>query len=375
VTVATPDGWDKTTVNRWIHEHATVAIALTRERTALASALVPVTPYILLAGVECYRRHPELMVEIAAARSPESIGAAGRDLGNQVDTVHLWSIANIALVGRSVLAGAGLLDHDADVARTAVVLDFWRRAAGAFRGDGHLQAWDADGSVTPYARHVDELLAGTRPVTSDGERAEVTRLNARLCSYSFLLYFDTRAGYQDTGPYRLADGRVLLLRAFNKVGASDFWWSELVADLMPPTSLLAAFVLDDVDLHVTDFGTAVTRPDDYLGRLAAFGLFDVGSGRAQALDAGAQRAVGEGARAAQRALYRAISEMSRAERIDAGAYVYFSFLRPFADVAGITSDLDWTVPRDSSDLRPFLELVEETPDITDDPDTYYPPVP
>jgi len=30
-------------------------------------------------------------------------------------------------------------------------------------------------------------------------------------------------------------------------------------------------------------------------------------------------------------------------KIDAGAYVYFSFLLPFARVAGVEHNLDWTV--------------------------------
>ena len=38
--------------------------------------------------------------------------------------------------------------------------------------------------------------------------------------------------------------------------------------------------------------------------------------------------------------------MSRDEKIRCGAYVYFTFLRPFADVAGVADQLDWTVPRD-----------------------------
>ena len=47
-----------------------------------------------------------------------------------------------------------------------------------------------------------------RPVDG-GRLARVTRLNALLTSYLFLLWFDTRSGYQDTGPYALDDGRVL----------------------------------------------------------------------------------------------------------------------------------------------------------------------
>ena len=66
-SLARPDGWDRDEVNRMLRYHGEIAHALTVQRTALESALIPVTAYILIAGVECYRRHPELMTEIAAA--------------------------------------------------------------------------------------------------------------------------------------------------------------------------------------------------------------------------------------------------------------------------------------------------------------------
>jgi hypothetical protein len=375
VTLATPAGWDKDSVNAMLRYHGEIAHALTVQRTALESALIPVTAYILISGVECYRRHPELMTEIAAAASPEELGARGRQLGNQIDTVHLWSIANIYLVGRSVLAGGGLLDFDADLARTAVVFDFWKRAAAAFRADGTLQAADSGGSVTPYSEYVDELVAGCAPVRDDEQRARLSRLNALLTSYLFLLYFDTRAGYQDSGPYPLPDGRVLLLRSFNRFGPSDFTWSHAVASELPYSSVLAAFVLEGVDFHVTDFGTVVTEPADYLERLVAFGLFDPTSGRPVPIGETDALALGDAVKHAQRLLYRQIAGMNRHEKIDAGAYVYFSFLRPFAEAAGIADQLDWTVPRDSLDLYPLLELFESTPEITSDASVYYPPIP
>ena len=373
--LARPAGWDRDEVNRMLRYHGGIAHALTVQRTALESALIPVTAYILISGVECYRRHPEMMTEIAAATTPEALGARGRMLGNQIDTVHLWSIANIYLVGRSVLAGGGLLDYEADVTRTAVVFDFWKRAASAFRADGTLQAADARGRVTPYTDHVDDFVAGCAPVRDDEQRARLSRLNALLTSYLFLLYFDTRAGYQDTGPYVLPDGRALLLRAFNRFGPSDFAWSHAVAADLPYSTVVAAFVLDGVELHVTDFGTSVTEPADYLERLVAFGLFDVSSGKPVAITETDALALGDAVKDAQRRLYRQIAGMTRHEKLDAGAYVYFSFLRPFADEAGIVDQLDWTVPRDSVDLYPLLELFESTPEITSDPALYYPPIP
>lgn len=370
-----PAGWDRDEVNRWLRYHGEVAHRLTSERTALASALIPVTPYILISGIECYRRHPEMMQAIAAAASPDALGATGRTPGSQIDTVHLWSIANIYLVGRQVLAGGGLLDFDADVARTAVVLDFWRAAASGFRADGTLQACDAQGVVTPYADRVDEIVAACAPVDDD-RRAYAMRLNALLCSYLFLLYFDTRAGYQDTGPYALPDGRTVLLRSFNKFGVSDFPWSAAVAADLPVHDAVAAFVLDDVQLQVTDFGTSVTTPENYLERMVGFGMFAVGAGGALTpIDDADGAHLAALVKSAQRTLYRLIAGMTRRERIDAGAYVYFSFLRPFADAAGITDELDWTVPRDSSDLYPLLELLDTTPEIVSTPETYYTPIP
>jgi hypothetical protein len=370
-----PQGWDRDEVNRMLRYHGEIAHALTVQRTALESALIPVTAYILISGVECYRRHPELMTEIAAVMTPEEIGAKGRLLGNQIDTVHLWSIANIYMVGRSVLAGGGLLDFEADVTRTAVVFDFWKRAAAAFRADGTLQAADGGGIVTPYAEFVDAFVAGCQPVRDGEHRAQLSRLNALLTSYLFLLYFDTRAGYQDTGPYPLSDGRVLLLRAFNRFGPSDFSWSAAVASELPYSTVIAAFVLEGVDLTVTDFGTAVTEPADYLERLVAFGLFDPISGHPAPIAEADALVLGSAVKDAQRKLYRQIAAMTRPEKLDAGAYVYFSFLRPFAEAAGIADGLDWTVPRDSLDLYPLLELFESTPEIESDAALYYPPIP
>ncbi len=350
------DSWDKERVNREIRYHSEISLALTSQRTALESALIPVTAYILVACVECYRRYPEMIEAIERAASPEELGRAGHRFGTQIDNVHLWALPNFTMIGRKVLATAGMVDWTDDQRRMAKVFDFWDRAARAYRfGDGTRQAWDADGVATPYRDHVRDIVSHCRPV-DDGRLARVTRLNALLTSYLFLLWFDTRSGYQDTGPYLLDDGRVLLLRAFNALGPSHFPWSAAVAGDMPHSDVLAAFVLDGVELHVTDFGTSVTSPEDYLSKVVEFALFDVGSGELRPIADDEIDALAAAAKSAQRALYRTIAGMERRAKIDAGAYVYFTFLRPFAELAGV--DLDWTVPRDSMDLYPFLELVD-----------------
>ena len=370
------DGWTKERVNADIRYHSEIALALTAQRTALESALIPVTAYILIACIECYRRYPEMIEAIASAVPPEELGRAGHRFATQIDNVHLWALPNFAMIGRKILTTAGMLDHEEDVHRMGVILDFWDRAARAYRfDDGTRQAWDAGGIATPYRDSVAALAGQCRAV--DGDRlARVTRLNALLTSYLFLLWFDTRSGYQDTGPYLLDDGRVVLLRAFNGLGPSHFPWSADVAAALPNHDALGAFVLDGVDLRVTDFGTSVTRPEDYLSRLRAFAMFDVSSGEPQLIDDDGLDALADAAKAAQRQLYRTIAGMERRAKIDAGAYVYFTFLRPFAELAGVA--LDWTVPRDSLDLYPLLELVEgQLPGGVEEEtvDTYYPPIP
>lgn len=367
-----PDGWDLDALNTWIAYHGTAAEAMTRQRTALESQLVPVTAYIMVSAVECYRRHPEMVRAIASAMAPEDIGAAGRRPGNQVDAVHLWSLANIFLLGRQVLMLLGRIGPDHEPERIAVVLDFWRRAAGAFRADGDLQAFDGSRAVRRYdADVVEALSAQTRP--PDDVEA-VRRLSATLTSYMFLLYFDTRAGYQDTGPYDLGHGRSLLVRDFSKMGASDFPWSEVVGDV-PYRHLMAAFVLDGVELEVNDWGTSVTRPADPLSGMTGFGLFTTDDGALRPVDPEALDALRAPYRDAQRRLYRHIAGLTRRERIDAGAFVYFTFLRPFAEVAGCDVELDWTVPRDSLDVYDWIEPVTGSgqPPASDLP--YYWPVP
>jgi hypothetical protein len=364
-------------VNRWIAYHGKISRAMTAERTALESALIPVTAYILIACIECYRRYPDMMREISGAASPEELGSAGRVPGSQIDAVHLWSIANFPLLGRQVLAPFGLVDVDRDVPALATVLDFWKRAAAAFRADGELQAWDAGLRVPRYGPEVvDALVARSRAVGVE-DREHLIRLNRVLTTFLFLLYFDTRAGYQDTGPYPLADGRVLLVRDFNRFGVSHFSWSRDVCAGLPYSNLTFALVLDgDVRVTANDWGTSITDPLDYFGRLSAAGVFTADDGALSPVAPGELEGIAKAVKEAQRNLYRRIAGMSRREKLDAGAYVYFTFLRPFAETAGVDERLDWTVPRDSLDVYEGLATLDKMPDVeADDSIPYYTPVP
>lgn len=352
------DGTDALeTANRLIAYHGPISKALTMERTSLESALIPVTAYIVVACAESYLRYPQMMARIDEAMPAEEIGRRARRPGCQVDTCYLWSIANFYLLGRKIMS---MIDPSGDdPARTAQVLDFWERAALAYRADGTRQAWDTGTSRIYDDETVARLLQGASPIRDDEHRSDVKRFNATLVNHLFLLYFDTRAGYGDTGPYPVPGhpGRTLLVRDYYRLAAGDFPWSDVARDV-PYHHLTASLVLDGVESTFTDFGTSNHTPEDYLDNLVAFGLHTtdgMAPGQLRPVPDDEHPSIVAAVRQAQSQHYRNIAAMSRDEKIRAGAYVYFTFLRPFAELAGVADQLDWTVPRDLP--QPIFELM------------------
>jgi len=343
--------------NRIIEYMGPISKALTEERTSLESALIPVTAYIVVACAESFLRYPAMMRQIDAAMPAAEIGRRARVPGCQVDPCYLWSISNFFLLGRKIL---GMIDPSADKPEdTAFVLDFWERAALAYRGDGTRQAWDTGTSRIYDDATIARLLAGAEVIADDDHRAEVKRFNATLVNHLFLMYFDTRAGYGDTGPYVVPGqpAQTVLVRDYYRLAHGDFPWSDVAKDV-PYHHLTAALVLEGVDSTYTDFGTSNHTPEDYLDNLVGFGLYTTDGlppGEVRPVPADELGAIVAAVRQAQSQHYRNIAAMSRDEKIRAGAYVYFTFLRPFAEVAGIADQLDWSVPRDLPE--PIYELM------------------
>ena len=367
------DGTARNQVNSWLAAINPVTSHLIAERTSYSSQLIPVTQYVTVSCIEAFLRYPEAVTTIAAAMPPEEIGAAARRPGCQVDSVFLWGIANFFLIGRNVMA---MVDPTLDsVERTRTVLDFWARASHAYRGGPHLHAAEVGNRVDVLSPEMVAHLAAGATRVDDERRDRIRRANATLINHLFLLYFDTRVGHADTGPYRLEDGRTLIVRDFYRLGESDFSWSGVAAGV-PHRNLTAALVLDpQVEVSITDYGTTISSPEDYLEHLNGFGLYTtdgvVPGGLPVPLSDQELEATAAEAKVAQRKHYRDIVAMDRDERIACGAYVYFTFLRPFAEIAGVADEIDWTCPRDiPADLYPLVTADMEPPERDPDADVY-----
>ena len=366
-------------VNGWLATINPITKRLVAERTSYSSQLIPVTPYVMVSCIEAFLRYPDVVATIAAAMEPEEIGMEARRPGCQANSVFLWGVANFFLIGRNVLRAVDPAVDDGPNAldRAHTVLDFWARTSRAYRGGDHLHAAEVDDRLDVFDEDtVSARVAAAIPV-DDGRRDRIRRANATIINHLFLLYFDTRVGHGDTGPYLLADGRKVIIRDYYRLAESDLAWSS-VAGGVPYGNLTAVLVLEPgVEVRITDFGTTVSTPEDYLDHLSGFALFTSDGVRPgqplTPLSDDEMDAVASTARVAQRHHYRDIAAMGRDQRIASGAYVYFTFLRPFAELAGVADDIDWTCPRDTpADLYPLVTADVETP--TSDPDADpYPP--
>ena len=366
-------------VNGWLATINPITRQLVAERTGYSSQLIPVTPYVMVSCVEAFLRYPDAVAIITAAMEPEEIGVAARRPGCQANSVFLWGVANFFLIGRNVLRAVDPSVDDAPNAldRAHTVLDFWARTSRAYRGGDHLHAAEVDDRLDVFDEDTVSALVAEATTVDDGRRDRIRRANATIINHLFLLYFDTRVGHGDTGPYHLDDGRTVIVRDYFRLAESDLAWSS-VAAAVPHGSLTAVLVLDPgVEVRITDFGTTVSTPEDYLDHLSGFALFTsdgVGPGQPPVpVSDDEMDAVASAARAAQRRHYRDIVAMDRDQRIACGAYVYLTFLRPFAELAGVANEIDWTCPRDTpADLYPLVTADVEASQLDPDADPYPP---
>ena len=233
--------------------------------------------------------------------------------------------------------------------------EFWHRATCSWRADGFSTAWAAGNVVQPYPRECISGLAATAVGVSPAEVTQLRRSMGALMQFLFLNFMECRVGIGETGPYALPRDRVMLVREFGYLGQSFLPWSA-VAQQAPFQSVVAALVFrPGVRIEVGDTATSVCIPADPMVDLEAVGLFASDDGVLTPIGFEELEMAAGAARSAHRSLYRQVAAWTWEEKMAAGAFSYFTTLRPFAVLAGVDSEVDWTVPRAAADIMESMK--------------------
>jgi hypothetical protein len=311
-------------------------------RTMFASPLIPME-YLAIQGLEVWDRWPAIIDTITDSCSPQAIGAALRRPGLGVNSTHFFCLACLPPGGHDGWLRHGTTYPDA-AERYTTFRDFWHGTTSSWRADGFSTAWAAGNVVQPYPPSCIKELASAVVSVSPPEVTELRRSMGTLMQFLFLNFMECRVGIGETGPYALPRDRVMLVREFAYLGQSFLPWTGVAAGA-PYDGVVAALVFrPGVRIEVGDTATSVCIPADPMVDLEGVGLFASDRGVLTPISLEQLGDAAGAARQAHRSLYRQVASWTWEEKMAAGALSYFSTLRPFAAVAGVDSQADWTVP-------------------------------
>ena len=323
-------------------------------RTVQESKLFPVPAYMLLSYLTCFYRYPALLRKIEASMSAEEIGDRARTIGGKFGNLPGWGLPTFFLLGREILINFGLLrpeDHAEDV---ITVLDFWRRYKLAQqREDGHLNAREFGQRVQLLPERRVQVFHADLHACAPGDRLHKAAHGflAAVSQYGFLVSCESRITLNNSGPYRIADDREMIVRDFNDLAVGDLPWLDGVAEAVPYNNLTVTMEVKDCHFYLMDdWGSFESRPEFTADKLAGVGLYTsdvlsegyvpVGMGSADELADTFERLT-DIFKQATVALWKRVSTWSRDEMMDAGAIVYFSMSKDLAHVAGVYDVEDW----------------------------------
>lgn len=337
-------------------------------RTVQESKLFPVPAYMLLSYLMCFYRYPALLRRIERAMRAEEIGDRARAMGGKFGSLPGWGLPTFFLLGREMLINFGMLmpeDHAEDV---VYVLDFWRRLKlSQQREDGHLNAREFGQRVQPLPeRRVQVFHADLHRCAADDRlNKAATGFLAAVSQYGFLVSCESRVTLNNSGPYRIADDREMIVRDFTDLAVGDYPWLDGVADDIPYNHLTVTMEVKDCHFYLMDdWGSFESRPELTAEKLVGVGLYTsdvlsegylpVGMGSAEELAATFETLAARFKHATIE-LWKHVSGWSRDQMMDAGAIIYFSMLKDLAHVAGVYEVEDWMrVDARADRFRPLL---------------------
>jgi len=338
-------------------------------RTVQESKLFPVPAYMLLSYAMAYYRYPSLLRKIEAHLPAEEIGDRARNMGTKVNSLALgWALPGFYLLGREWLLNLGLIRPQDAVEDLIYVMDFWKRFGLSYhRNDGHITNKEFGHRAQPLPERRLQVFHADMFECAEGDalHESAQAFMAAASQYGFLISCESRISLHNSGPYKLADGREMLVRDFMDLSESDFPWLDDVAREVPYNNLTVTMAVKDTHFYLMDdWGSFESKPEFKSEKLAGVGLYTsdalsdgyvpVGMGSARELTETFRSLTGK-VKDATSKLWKRIAGWSRDQMLDAGAITYFAVIKDLAHVAGAYEVEDWMMVDERAErFRPLL---------------------
>jgi len=338
-------------------------------RTVQESKLFPVPAYMMLSYMMSYYRYPSLLRKIESRMLAEEIGDRARNAGIKIQNPSMgWALPGFYLLGREWLITLGLIRPQDALQDLIYVMDFWKRFQLSWhRNNGHItnKEFGHRGQFLPE-RRVQIFHADMYDCNQGDELHEAAQnFMAAASQYGFLISCESRISLHNSGPYKLADDREMIVRDFMDLSESDFPWLDGVAANVPYNNLTVTMAVKDCHVYlVDDWGSFESKPAFTADKLTGVGLYTsdtlsdgyvpVAMGSREELTA-CFRSLTEKIKDANNKLWRRVAGWSRDQMIDAGAITYFSIIKDLAHVAGVYDVNDWMMVDERAErFRPLF---------------------
>lgn len=335
------------------------------KRLLVESKLFPVNEYIIVACLNSYMKFYQQLKLVNEKISPEKIGKYHKKLFTEITPLQIFDVQMFPLFGRTIY----YCQHGQDPTceshekfqEIQFILNFWKRLAKTYYRTGALTIEEMDGVAKILPETDLNFVKDQLFIPDKAELSKIKRVSAQLEVYCFMDECETRMKISDHGPYELENGECLIVREMIRLydGKNPQWaWSETNA--IAPTSKIAfAFTLKDMNrVWFNDWGTLFTDPVDYSKNITSTAILTQEEGKNRSLDIEELKGYEDFAQKALIELYRKMTPWSRAEKIQAGAWVYNKNFDRFTNLVGLTDQIDWDLTEEIKQNE-FKDLVNK----------------
>lgn len=338
-------------------------------RTVQGSKLFPVSPYILFSYLNTFYRLPSLLRKIEEVMPAEEIADRSRNMGIKLQNSHMGNaMPSFYLLGREYLLTLGFLRPQDAVEDVLYVMDFWKRYQLSWhRNDGHItnKEFGHRGQFLPDRRL--EIFEADMYECEQGDDLQTAahEFLATVSQYGFLVSCESRISLTNSGPYRLKDGREMIVRDFMDLGECALPWLDDVANGVPYNNLTVPIAVKDCHFGIIDeWGSFESEPELTAEKLTGIGLYTsdilsegfvpVGMDSREKLIE-TFHTLSESIKDATNKLWMRMAGWTRDQMLDAGALVYSAVAKDLAHVAGVYDVEDWmTIDPRAERFRPLF---------------------